>query len=220
KNAAAEAGADFADFAYRAARFRFWRRDRGELGRFGRGAFGFVHGFVGEGVGFAILFAVDVVDAERFQRGGHFSRALEKGLQLGASNLVLAAHLFDEELGIAFDAQRLNALRLHVVERGDQAVVFGDVVGHAADVFFQLGDDFTFWVANHHAVSGRAGIAARAAVDIGTISGGRGFCFRRSVGEEACGAGRDHALSHQEVNAEAAVPESASRLWGATGSRE
>ncbi len=84
----------------------------------------------------------------------------------------------------------LTSLRLHVVERGDQAVVFGDVVGHAADIFFQPGDDVAFGVANDHAVGGGARIAAGATVDVGAISGGDGFRFGRSVSEESRGAGR------------------------------
>ena len=46
------------------------------------------------------------------------------------------------KFGIALDAQGANLVRLRVIERRDEPVVFGDIVGHAADIFFQLGDKF------------------------------------------------------------------------------
>src|SRR5258708_6543877 len=98
--------------------------------------------FVGQRVGFAVLLAVDVLDAEGIEGLRHFLSALEERAQILALHFVLPAHLLYQEFGIAFDAQRANAVRLCVVHRGNQPVVFGDVVGHAADVFLQLGDDY------------------------------------------------------------------------------
>src|SRR5258708_37051372 len=66
-------------------------------------------------------------------------------------------------------------MRFRIVQRGDEPVVFGDVVGHAADVFLQLGDDFAACIADDHAVSGRPGIAARTAVNVGTVRGSGGL---------------------------------------------
>ena len=126
--------------------------------RFRVGAFDFVHRLVGERVGFAILFAIDVIDAEGIERGRHFSSAFVKRREFRAANFVQTLHLFDEKFGVALDAQCANALRLNVVERGDQAVVFGDVVGHPADKFFQAGDRFAFRVANIHTVCGGPGL--------------------------------------------------------------
>src|SRR5260370_14148855 len=62
--------------------------------------------------------------------------------------------------------------------------MLGKVVGCLADVFFQARDDFALGVANHHAVSGRARIAARATIDIGLIESD-GLVFWSVIAEEA-----------------------------------
>ena len=134
------------------------------------GAFDFVHRQIGERVGFAIVLAVDVIDAERIERGRHFFGAFVKRREFLAANFVQALHLLDKQFGVALDAQRADSLRLDVVERGDQPVIFGDIVGHAADIFFQPSDDFTFRIADDDAISGWTGITAGAAVDVSAIA--------------------------------------------------
>ncbi len=152
------------------------------------GALDFVHRQIGERVGFAIMLAVDVIDAERIERGRHFFRALVKRREFLAANFVQALHLLDEQFGVALDAQRADSLRLNVVERGDQPVVFGDIVGHAADIFFQPSDDFAFRIADDDAIRGWTGITAGAAVDVSAIRGrGSG---RRGVFRVRCGVAK------------------------------
>src|SRR5258708_6543878 len=79
--------------------------------------------FVGQRVGFAVLLAVDVLDAEGIEGLRHFLSAFEERAQILALHFVLPAHLLYQEFGIAFDAQRANAVRLCVVHRGNQPVV-------------------------------------------------------------------------------------------------
>src|SRR2546425_9541339 len=83
KNAAAESGADSARLGPRTWRFQSWSR-----GRACRATRGFIECFIGKGVGFAVLFAVDVIDAEGIERLCHFSCALEKRLKLRALHFV------------------------------------------------------------------------------------------------------------------------------------
>ena len=139
-----------------------------------------------------------MLDAEGVEGFRHFLGAFEKRPQIFALYFVLPAHLFDEEFGIAFDTQRANAVRLCVVHRRNQAVIFGDVVGHAADVFFQLGDGFAAPIANHDAVSGGPGITARATVNIRAMRcrSRLGLCC--SVAEQIFSTGSWRAARHQE----------------------
>ena len=99
-----------------------------------------IEGGVGEGVGFGVLFARDVVDVEVGETGGEFAGALVKGLEDGAFHFVAALHLADEQLGIAADAELADVVRGSVVEGGDERVILGDVVGGAAEIFAKLKD--------------------------------------------------------------------------------
>src|ERR1700687_673139 len=111
-------------------------------------------------------------------------------------------------------------MRLRIVESSNQSIVFGDVVGHTADVFFQLGDDFAARVANYHSVGSRSGIAARSAVDIGAIGGGDGLHLRRRISEQSGAAGSWRAFDHQEdVDADDTLPEPAAEFGAGMGSR-
>ncbi len=120
----------------------------------------------------------------------HFAGAFEQRLQLGATNFVEAAHLLDHQLGVGFDPQGADALRFRIVQSRDQSIVFGDVVGHAANVFFQLGYDFAFRVADDDAVGGWAWIATGAAVDVGAVGGGDRLRLRALGQRTGGGAGR------------------------------
>ncbi len=124
--------------------------------------------------------------------------ALEKRTQILALHFVLPAHLFDEKFGIALDAQRADAVRLRVVHRCNQAVIFGDVVGHAPDVFLQLGDDFAASVADDYAVRCRSGITARAAVNVCAIRGGSRLGLRGGIAKKAFSMGSWRTARHQE----------------------
>src|SRR5439155_22785394 len=82
--------------------------------------------------------------------------------------------------------------------RTDQSVIFGDVVGHAANIFFQLGDDFAAPIAYHHAVRSGPGIAARAAVNVRAMRRCGRLGLRGRVGEQIFSAGSWRSARHQE----------------------
>ncbi len=153
-------------------------------------SFRFIQHFVGEGVGLPVLLAVDVFDSKGLEGFGHFLGAFEQRAQILALHFVLSTHLLDQELGITFDANGTHAVRFRIVQRGDEAVVFGDVVGRAADVFLQLGGDFAACIANNHAVRGRSRIAARAAVNVCAKGRKRRLGLRGSFAEETFSTGR------------------------------
>src|SRR5215467_12251628 len=145
----------------------------------------FVHGLIGQRIRFSVLFTVNVVDAERYEGPRHFLGALKERLQVGALDFVLPAHLLDQQFGVALDVQFPHAAGLREVERRDESVVFGDVVGGPADVLLQASDNFTARIADYHAVSGRPWIAARPAVDVRSpCCGCRGCRFRPVVAKQ------------------------------------
>ena len=61
----------------------------------------FVHGFVGQAVGFAIVFAESVADGKPFQLSDQFFGAAVEILQRRVLYLVDAFDLADQQLGIA-----------------------------------------------------------------------------------------------------------------------
>src|SRR5438477_612115 len=166
-------------------------------------AFSFIERLVGQRVGFAILLTIHVVDAERVERLRHFLRAFVERLEIGAFHFVLPAHLFDQQLGVALDANGANSVGLRVVHRRDEAVVFRDVVGKAADVLLEFRDRSAVRVADQNAVSRGPGIAARAAVNVDAIRGSsRGRLWLGSrFGEEALTFGSWRTFRHQAVDA-------------------
>src|SRR5205809_181123 len=133
----------------------------------------FVQRLVGERIGFAILLAINVLDAERIEGLGHFLSALEKRAQIFAFNFLL------------------------------------------------LGDDFPSPVADHHAVSSRSGVAARAAVNIRAMHRGSRLGLRRSVSEQIFSTGSWRAARHQEFvdAAEEVFAEPAAEFATGMGSR-
>src|SRR6185437_459234 len=81
-----------------------------------------------------------------------------------------------------------------------EPVVFGYVIRHSTDVFFQLGDQLALSIANDYAVGCRPRIPARGAIDIGSMSGRSDLRLRRRFRKERC-AGRTRrfwAGWHQE----------------------
>ena len=155
---------------------------------------------IDKGVGFTVLFPKDVLDAEERERLGHFPGAFEKRPQILTLDFVLAAHLLYQEFGIAEHAQSADAVGFCVVECGDQAEIFGDIVGVLADVFLQLCDNFPRWVTNDHAIGGGTGISSRTPIDVGLV-GGRALLFRLRIGEETRAARRLRTPGHHEVAA-------------------
>jgi hypothetical protein len=77
-----------------------------------------------------------------------------------------AEHLFHQQLGIRHDLHLARSLGIRYFERFEQAGVFGDVVGGAAEVAADL-DDLAGVGGDVDAVTRRAGVAPRRAVDEG-----------------------------------------------------
>src|SRR5258708_19626496 len=114
------------------------------------------------------------------------------------STLWIGRAYADQQFRIGLDAQRAYAVRFRIVKRGNQPVVFGDVVGHAADVFLQLGDDFAPSIADDYAVGSRPGIAARAAVNVCAMRRPSRLGFSGTRAEQAFSTGRWPAAPHQQ----------------------
>src|SRR5258708_35651930 len=114
------------------------------------------------------------------------------------STLWIGRAYADQQFRIALDAQRAYAVRFRIVQRGDEPVVFGDVVGHAADVFLQLGDDCAAPIANPKAVRSRSGIASRAAVNVCAIRRNSRLGLGGSIAEQVLSTGSWRAARHQE----------------------
>ena len=142
-----------------------------------------------------------MVDAERVKRLRHFLRAFVERLQVGALHFVQPAHLLDEQLGVALYANRTNAVRLRIIHRRNETVVFGNVVAEPADVLFEFGDDSSVGVANDHAIGGRAGIAARPSVNVDAVRRRVGLRLGSGFAEEAFAARSGRAFWHQLVDA-------------------
>ncbi len=78
--------------------------------------------------------------------------AFEKRAQIDALHFVAALHLAHEQLGIAEDAQARQFVAGGVIERGDQAVVFGDVIRFAAQILAEFKDALAIRRFDNHRV--------------------------------------------------------------------
>src|SRR5579875_2934472 len=84
-------------------------------------------------VGFAILLARDMLNGEVAQGSRQFSSAFVKRPEILALDLIPALHVRQHEFGVAAYAQGMNGIRLVVIKRGNQCVVFGNIVRLPAD---------------------------------------------------------------------------------------
>ena len=100
-----------------------------------------VHGLVGEGVGGFVFVAEGVGDFEGFESGDAVFGLLPEGFEVGGVDLVLALDLLDHELGVGDDAEAGVVVVEGVLEAGEEAGVFGVVVGAMAEEFGEFGDD-------------------------------------------------------------------------------
>jgi hypothetical protein len=89
-----------------------------------------------------------------------------------ALDLVLAAHLLDEQFRVGADLDILVPVIHRPFQGREQAVVFGDVVRRDAQAAEELFDEGSVGVFDADAVTGRSGIAAGSPVDINTDHGG------------------------------------------------
>jgi hypothetical protein len=177
---------------------------RGRLGG-GRGAVhAAIHGLVGEAVGILIFVAEGVGDLEGFEFGDAVSGLLPEGSEVGGVDFVLALDLLDHELGVGDDAEAGVAVVEGVLEAGEEAGVFGEVVGAHAEELAEFGDDHALVVLDDGSVAGGTGVAAGSAVAVGVDPAGSSGAGRvgigsrrgRGFGEKAGGGGG--AASHRK----------------------
>src|SRR6266536_1297052 len=103
--------------------------------------------------------------------------------QRRAVHLIRAAQLLDDKLGVAAHPDSVRTKRPGPLQPGDDRPVLGDVVGRPADSRRQLVEHLTVerllssgWLGrggDDHAVAGRAGVPAGAAVDLNYNLSGR-----------------------------------------------
>src|SRR5437899_1783781 len=148
-----------------------------------------VHGLVGQAVGVFVFVAEGVGDLEGLEFGDAVFCLLPEGPEVGGVDLVLALDLLDHQLGVGDDAEAGVVVVEGVLEAGEEAGVFGEVVGAHAEEFAEFGKDRAVVVLDDGAVAGGAGVAAGSAVAMGVdpdslfggglvgvvVSRGRGF---------------------------------------------
>jgi hypothetical protein len=88
-------------------------------------------------------------------------------LQRGIFYFVDAFDLADQEFGVADEFEGFGAVLDGVFEGGDQALIFGEVVGLVAEVFAESGDFLSRLILKDYAEAGGTGVAAGAAVAVG-----------------------------------------------------
>jgi hypothetical protein len=206
---AAEHGVGFGvgvgrSFGFGGVRGRFEGRRDGLAGGLGAGvatlvaAHSAVHGLVGEAVGVLVFVAEGVGDFEGFEFGDAVFGLLPEGSQVGGVDFVLALNLLDHELGVGDDAEAGVVVVERVLEAGEEAGVFGEVVGAHAEELAELGQDGAVVVLDDGSVAGGTGVAAGSAVAVGVDPAGVfgvGSRRGRGFGEEG---GGDGAASHRK----------------------
>lgn len=94
-----------------------------------------VHSLIGEGVGGFVLMAEGVGDFEGFEFGDAIFSFLPEGFEVGGVDFVLALDLFDHEFGVGDDLEAGVVVVEGELEAGEEAGVFGVVVGADAEEF-------------------------------------------------------------------------------------
>ena len=132
----------------------------------GCAAHGLVHGQIRQPVGALILLPQDVLDLEFFELGDAAFGLVVKRTQLRAIDTVLSLDLLDHQLGVGDDLEMGMAVGDREVEGGEQAGIFGEIVGLLAQVFAQLAEGFAVRPLDEDAKTRRSGIAPGSAVAI------------------------------------------------------
>ena len=141
--------------------FAGWKRGRG---RPRHTSHAFVHGGVGQAVGFFVVAAENVADGKPAELCNQFFGASVEVLQCGILDFVDALDLPYQQFGVADHLERLVAVGHGILECGDQALVLSKIVGLMTKIFAERGNFSPGFILNDDAVSGRSGIAARTAV--------------------------------------------------------
>ena len=145
-------------------------------------------------------------EVESFARTGGLGDAVfglqPERSQVGGVDFVFALDLLDHELGVGDDAEARVVVVESVLEAGEEAGVFGEVVGAHAQEFAEFGEDLALFVLDDGSVACGAGVAAGSAVAVGVDPAGLSGLFGvgsrrgRGFGEEAGGGGG--AASHRK----------------------
>src|SRR5438045_6774646 len=109
-------------------------------------------------------------------------------LQAGVPDLVISAHLLDEQQRVGADDQGMMAVGLRPFESRNERAVLGDVVRRDADRFAEFLDQRAVWPLDPDAEPGGTGVAARAAIyvrnDVVRRSGSAGVGRRAHRAED------------------------------------
>jgi hypothetical protein len=145
------------------------------------------------------MFPKSVPDGKPFQLSNQIFGAAVKILERRVLHLVDAFNLAHQQFGIADQFERFWPMLDCVFERGNQALVLGEVVGLMAEVLAEMRDLASRLILDYHTIPSRTGITSRPAVAVGyevvlgSIFTGRLFTMRKErLGSSA--AGRRHAF--------------------------
>jgi hypothetical protein len=100
--------------------------------------FGRVHAKVRQSVRFLVELAANVLDFHLVELTNHQPGTRMERLQPGILDLVLATHLLHQQLGVRADLHAALLVINRPLQRGEQAVVFGDIVRRDAQPAVQL----------------------------------------------------------------------------------
>ena len=115
---------------------------------------------------------------EAVEAGGTAAGFFPERAKRRAGDFVSAAHLADHEFRVGDYAEAADAVFGGPGENGEETLVFGVVIGLAAEILAETGDDAALRILDDRAVGCGAGITAGAAIAVG----GEGARFSGSDG--------------------------------------
>jgi hypothetical protein len=138
----------------------------------------FIHGVICETVRVFVEVTKNVLNLKTLELVDQLFRLaidVEQGIAL---HLVNALDLFDQQLRIADDLHLFESMLMCVFESGHQATVFRKIVGLHAEKLAQFSETIALSVLQVDAEASRAGVSARATVDVGDQDFAGRSCFR------------------------------------------
>ena len=111
--------------------------------------------------------AQDVADGKPVELGNQFFCACMKIPQRQIVHFVDAFDLPNQQFRIADHFERLVAVAYGILERGDQSLILGKIVGLVAEIFAERGNSLARFILDNNSVTRRPGIAACTAIDEG-----------------------------------------------------
>ncbi len=119
---------------------------------------------IGETVGFLVLVAEDMLNLEGLEAGDAAFGFFVERAEVGAFDFVLAFDLLGHQLGIGNDTVVRVVVAEREFKRGEQAGVFGEIVGADPQELAEFGQLFTIFALYVDPVAGGPGIAAGSSV--------------------------------------------------------